>query len=289
MLRINVIGACLLLCIAASLESKPVCGQEEGTLHSEKMGRFLARVIAERDKLVLYQFTYTIATDEPTSFVARMFPDKLKITYEYSKLDDHELLMFDYSDCADRKEWPVEWRGRSGSYRISGRKGPGGGVCNLYDDSPDMGESLRYTEFIDLNILGLCFCGDFGHPPRWRFLPLMKNMKEHSDHYWKILDIQDKETRVASTDGAEIVFSEEKGLWPIRSKLAFAEWAIDVEKRHDHFVPTKFRVSCKEKIPVVLEGTIEWTSINRPFQVGKAAAERIAKQFEVSLVDTTGR
>lgn len=99
-------------------------GQDVDKVESERIARFLARVVAEREKLVMFQYDCTI-TSSSDGLLRERFPKNLKIRYEYSKIDNHEILIADYSECEAGQKRPTFWIGRSGKYVISGKKGVG--------------------------------------------------------------------------------------------------------------------------------------------------------------------
>lgn len=117
----------------------------------------------------------------------------------------------------------------------------------------------------------------------------MTSLKETSgwDPYMRVVNNPESERRLKDQFEMDIVFDEQKRLWPLESELAFATWNITVEDRHNCYVPTKFRVECKDvkEGEKMLSAKLNWISINEPFETGKECAAKIAKDYKVPLED----
>ena len=260
--------------------------------------RFLAKMTAEREKLVIFKYECELsngASLKPAGVelaFSSVFPNKLKIVYEYSKLDDHEMIVLDFSNCDTVDDKRVQWIGCSQGLRISGRSSTDtqAGQCVVNKlRQEERAELFRFAQFVDYRLLGLSFCGDL--LLRDRFAPVVKNLKNQS--------YSSKMTVRENTDGFQVLrspgdfiikFDEDKGFWPIESELAFADWKINVEEVKGHFLPIEFWLSCKSDKPnqlLNIDGKIKWSIVNEPMPVGLDRAKEIAKEYSVVLVESS--
>ncbi|MCB0321647.1 MAG: hypothetical protein KDD60_12035, partial [Bdellovibrionales bacterium] len=245
--------------------------QSDDTVDTKK---FLLRMASEREMVVSYQYRCKLKTSEGFS----VFPNNLSLICEYSKLDDHFLLVYDFSECDERERKTTKWIGRSGKYLISGEAGKQSYLGAWNNDT----NILRTQPHFDVLGLGLGFCGDFGMGSDFGTLVSGLNKLADAD-VLQVVKQEDGIRRISFKGGGKPLISVdvEQGYWPVKSELAHANWNLKVKKVGEIFLPVVFDLECfqQDKTTGKVSGTIEWISVNEPFPTGRESASRIADEM----------
>lgn len=212
------------------------------------------------------------------------YPSGLKMTYEFSKPDDHYVIVYDYSNCANEHRRPNTWHGRSGGYYISGTQGRDSILGAWKPNSVP----YRSKSHFDLMALGFGFLGDLRQGTS---LPrLTENLTRASDSLGlKVSGDGDLALITASKyPKPRIVIDRARACWPIKSDLAHAIWKLKLEEIGETYAPTWFEFTSLDERRQPngrLTAVLDWKYVNAKFTVGREAAVRIATDNGSNLVD----
>ncbi|GAB5407373.1 MAG: hypothetical protein Aurels2KO_56040 [Aureliella sp.] len=244
---------------------------------SRAANRLLLRMLSERDMVVQYRVRYTVRESEGLE----RFPKGLSTIVEYSKVDDHFVLLYNYSECEPKQRQAGRWIGRSGDLLVSGTEGKES-VLSRWNPQHRI---MRTQPHFDVMGVGLGFCGDV--VAGTKFQELVGGLKKFADA--DVLRVRRKkgglrELGLAGNSRPIILIDTERGYWPTESKLAYATWKVELEEIQDCYVPKSFQMECLDQtggkgVSAKLDVDLEWLSINEPFATGREAARGYADEL----------
>jgi len=255
-----------ILAIAPSLLLTDRCKSDDTT--DPTVRRFFRELQEARATFDRYVVHCTFASSDFAEY-----PKGLKITYQISKPDEHELIVYDYSGCQPEEKQPATWRGKSSIHIIHGNAGEQSRLGYWSKNHEPMRKTVPQ---FDVMAIGFGF----------DVMTIGFDFDELVDYYLKhsSVHVADKEdiALLHSPNGRpRIVIDKKRGSWPIKSELDHAIWTIKLQSFGEFHVPIWFEFTALDgRMEPLAKVTVDldWEIINEQFPVGQDAAVALAKQ-----------